>query len=270
MTTPRRAPATPDANTEPSTRTAAYAPSAQNVGQATKRARTNKHGPRATVPFVKVEWVATDSSYTPDTSYDSSPRNQREESPTGAEVTAPLRALTGSDVPPDTALGRPTLGEANTREGLANTLHPSAQPTLQATPNQPPPQPTTATNTNTTHNPASACTVLPATALRVQEGSGTMKQKNPRLEPNHSSSPGMRNRLLRPTNPPHANLIRSTERRASGRRAARHAPCCPCPQNGGMRRNCWHKHPGQARPTRPDRNTHLLTNLHCWWQEDEF
>ena len=129
MTTPRRAPASHDANTEPSTRTAAYAPSSQNVGQATKRARTNKHGPRATVPFVKVEWVATDSPYTPDTSYDSSPRNQREESPTGAEVTAPLRALTGSDVPPDTALGRPTLGEANTREGSANTLHPSAQPT---------------------------------------------------------------------------------------------------------------------------------------------
>ena len=268
MTTPHRAPATPDANTELSARTATFAPSAHNMGQTGKRAGVNEHGSPATVPNAKVDSDATDAPDSPDPPTEPPRTPMHEEPPTEAEVTAPLNGLTGSDVSLDTALGWPTLGEANTREGTRNTHHPSAQPTLQATPNPPPPQPTTATYTNTTHNPASACTVLPATALRVQGGSGIMKQKNLQPKPNHPSSPGMRNRLLRPTNPPHANLIRSTERRASGRRvgAARHAPCCSCPQNGGIRRNCWHQYPG---PARPDRNTNLLTNL-LWWQDDDY
>ena len=100
-TTPRRAPAVHDANTEPSTRSA-YDTSAQKAGQAWKRARSDNHGPRATVPSVKMECDATDGSYTPDTSYDSSPRNDREESPTGAAMAIPLYTLTGSGVTPDT------------------------------------------------------------------------------------------------------------------------------------------------------------------------
>ena len=251
--------------TEPSTRTTAYGTSAQKAGQAWKRARSDNHGPRATVPFVKMECDATDGSYTPDTSYDSSQRNDREESPTGAVMAIPLYTLTGSDVTPDTTRNWSTPGEAKTRVDIPNTYHTSAQPTPKATPNHTPPQLTTATNNNTTHNPVSACTVLPATALRVQGGPGQMIKKNPRMEPNHPSSPGMRLRVLRPTNPTHAHLIRSTERRASGRRAgaARHAPCCSCPQDGGIRRNCTHKRPGPAR--RPERNTNLLTNL---WQDE--
>ena len=184
MTTPRRAPATPDANTKLSARAVTFAPSAHNVGQAAKRAGVNEHGSPVTVPDATVDSDATDTPDSPDTPTEPSRTPMHEEPPTEAEVTAPLHAPTGSDVSLDTALGWPTLGEANTREGTRNTHHTSAQPTLQATPNPPPPQPTTATNTNTTHNPASACTVLPATALRPSGagGVGYYETKEPPTE----------------------------------------------------------------------------------------
>ena len=265
-TTPRPAPAVHEANTEPPTRTA-YGTSAQKAGQAWKRARSDNRGPRATVPAVKIERDVSEGSYTPDTSYDSSPRNDREESPTGAAMAMAFYTVAGSGVTPDTKRTWSTPGEPKTRVDRVYDYHPRVyQP--EATLNHAPLQFTTfttTTNYHTTHNPVPASTVLPATALRVQGGPG-QKKKNHRLEMNHPSTPGMRFRLLRPTSPTSVHLIRSTERRASGRRAgaARHPPLCTCPQEGGTKKNCPHKRPGPAR--RPEHNTNLLTNL--LWQDE--
>ena len=269
-TTPTTAPAVHDANKEPTTR-AAYGTAALRAGHAWKRSRAGNRAPRATVPAVKIERDVSEGSYTPDTSYDSSPLNDqdRDEPPTGAAVAMAFYTVAASGVTPDTKRTWSVPGEPKTRVDRVYDYHPRVyQP--EATLNHAPLQKftftTTTTNYHTTHSPVPASTVLPATALRVQGGAGQTIKKNHRMEPNHPSSPGMRLRLLRPTNPTHVHLIRSTERRASGRRAgaARHPPVCSCPQEGGTKKNCPHKRPGPAR--RPEHNTNLLTNL--LWQDE--
>ena len=179
--------------------------------------------------------------------------------------------VAASGVTPDPPRTWTKTGESKTRvDRIYIHDHPVYQP--EATLNHAPlarfAYPTTTTyhhTTHTTHNPVPASIVLPATAFRVQGGPG-QKKKNHRSEINHPSSPGMRFRHLRPTSPTSVHLIRSTERRASGRRAgaARHPPLCTCPQEGGTKKNCPHKRPGP--PRRPEHNTNLLTNF--LWQDE--
>ena len=160
MTTPHRAPATPDANTELSARTATFAPSAHNVGQTAKRAGVNEHGSPVTVPDATVDSDATDTPDSPDTPTEPLRTPMHEEPPTEAEVTAPLHAPTGSDVSLDTALGRPTLGEANTREGTRNTHHRRHNPHYRQHPThrlRNPPLPHTPTQLTIRPRPVPSC-----------------------------------------------------------------------------------------------------------------
>ena len=262
--TPTNAPAVHDAK-EPTSR-ATYGTVAMMAGQAWKRLRPGNRGPRPTVPMAKIERDDTDGSLSPSTSYDSPPPvdHERDEPPAGAAVPEAFYTDAASGETLDPLQTWIKTGEGKTRvDRVYFHDYPVYQP--EATLNHAPlarfAYHTHHHTTNTTHNPAPASIVLPATAFRVQGGSGQEK-KNNRSGINNPSSPGMRFRHLRPTSPTSVHLIRSTERRASGRRAgaARHPPLCTCPQEGGSKKDCPHKRPGPSR--RPEHNTNLL------WQDE--
>ena len=250
---------------EPTPR-AKYGTARMRAGEAWNWIRHGKHVPRPTVERVKIEREDTDGSVSPSTSYDSPPHVKRERDDTFAKTAMPMPSYTlaASGVAPASPRTSTTTGEALTRvDRVYVPNHPAFQSeaTRHLTPLQKFAHHTHHhTHYHTTHNPTPAFIVLPVTAFRVQGGSG-QDNKNDHSGINNVSSPGMRYRHLRPTSPTSVHLIRSTERRSSGRRAgtARRQPLCTCPQEGGSKKDCPH-----SRPARRSELEELYADPH--WQ----
>jgi len=262
--TPKIAPAVHDAK-EPTPRTK-YGTARLRAGEAWNWVRRGKHGPRPTVVRVKTEREDSDGSVSPSTSYDSPPHVKRERDDAFEKTAVPMPSYTlaASGVAPAPPRTSTTTGEALTRvDRVYVPNHPAFQ--SEATRHLAPLQKFAHhthhhTHYHTTHNPTPAFIVLPVTAFRVQGGSG-QDNKNDHSGINNVSSPGMRYRHLRPTSPTSVHLIRSTERRSSGRRAgtARRQPLCTCPQEGGSKKDCPH-----SRPARRSELEELYADPH--WQ----
>ena len=217
---------------------------------------------------MKIEREDTDGSVSPSTSYDSPPHVKRERDDTLAKAAVPMPSYTlaASGVAPASPRTFTTTGESKTRvDRIYVPNHRAYQPeaTLHLAPLPKFAHHTHHHTPNTTHNPAPAFIVLPVTAFRVQGGSGQDK-KNDRSGINNTSSPGMRFRHLRPTSPTSVYLIRSTERRASGRRAgaARRQPLCTCPQEGGSKKDCPHSRPARRSELNTDPTSQHWQTVH--------